>query len=221
MDRSWMRANRVSDEYEQGVMEFLQFAEENLPPESNAKTNLPTPRSNAEKNLPPKNDVLFLCPCVLCGNQKPKLDKKHIKSHLICNGICQNYTQWTWHGEVGAHQSVSQRENVSVDMDDHLEDMMRDIGEDSFKTTHVYDTLCGDKDNPLYPGCTNFTRLSAVLKLFNLKAKNGWTDKSFSELLELLTQMLPEGNTLPNRCYEAKKMSLRKVFTFKSKYKCH
>jgi hypothetical protein len=42
MDRSWMKANRVSDEYEQGVMEFLQFAEENLPPESNAKTNLPT-----------------------------------------------------------------------------------------------------------------------------------------------------------------------------------
>ncbi|KAK2444967.1 hypothetical protein QL285_015951 [Trifolium repens] len=91
-------------------------------------------------------------------------------------------------------------------MDDRLEDMMRDIGEDSFKKTDVYDTLCRDKDNPLYPGCTNFTRLSAVLKLFNLKAKNGWTDKSFSELLELLTQMLPEGNILPNRCYEAKKI---------------
>jgi hypothetical protein len=35
MDRSWLRANRVSDECEQGVMESLQFAEENLPPESN------------------------------------------------------------------------------------------------------------------------------------------------------------------------------------------
>ena len=31
-------------------------------------------------------------------------------------------------------------------------------------------------------------------------------DKSFTELLELLKEMLPEGNTLPNRTYEAKKI---------------
>ncbi|GAU44823.1 hypothetical protein TSUD_400420 [Trifolium subterraneum] len=79
-------------------------------------------------------------------------------NHLICDGICQTYTQWIRHGEVVATPSVSQRENVSVDMDDGLEDMMRDIGEDSFKTAHVYDTLCSDKDKSLYPGCTNFTR---------------------------------------------------------------
>ncbi|KAK2382219.1 hypothetical protein QL285_069767 [Trifolium repens] len=144
MDRSWMKAYRLSPEYERGVMEFLQFAEENLPP----------PQSNVGENLPP----LFLCPCVFCANQVPKLNKEEIKCHLICDGICQNYTQWIWHGEVVARPSVSQRENVSVDMDDRLEDMMRDIGEDSFKRAHVYDTLCDDKDKPLYPGCTNFTR---------------------------------------------------------------
>ncbi|GAU38745.1 hypothetical protein TSUD_158760 [Trifolium subterraneum] len=188
MDRSWMKANRLSAEYKQGVMEFLQFAEKNIPP--------------PEKEIPP----LFLCPCVFCANKEPKRNKKEIMNHLICDWICQTYTQWIRHGEVVATPSVSQRENVSVDMDDRLEDMMRDIGEDSFKRAHVYDTLCSDKDKPLYPGCTNFTRLSAVLKLFNLKAKNGWTDKSFIELLELLIQMLPEGNVMPNRHYEAKKI---------------
>ncbi|XP_058776657.1 uncharacterized protein LOC131650977 [Vicia villosa] len=159
MDRSWMRANRLSDEYEHGVMEFLEFAE-----------------SNAKKDLPP-----------------PKR-------------ICQNYTQWIWHGEVVENSNVSQRDNVSVEMDDRLEDMMCDIGQESLKKAHAYDSLCNDKDTPLYPGCTNFTRLSAVLKLFNLKAINGWTDKSFTELLELLTQMLPEGNVLPSRYYETKKI---------------
>jgi len=79
-------------------------------------------------------------------------------------------------------------------------------GEESFKRAHMYDTLCKDKEKPLYPGCTKFTRLSVVLKLFNLKAKNGWSDKSFTELLRLLTEMLPEGNTMPNRYYEAKKI---------------
>ncbi|XP_058764498.1 uncharacterized protein LOC131637949 [Vicia villosa] len=187
MDRSWMRANRLSAEYEHGVMEFLQFAE------SNAKKYLPPPKSSAEESLP----TLILCLCVRCANKEPKLSKKEIMNHLICKGICQSYTQWIWHSEVVATSNVFQIDNVSVEMDDHLEDMMRDIGQDSFKRAHVYDSLCIDKDTLLYPGCTNFTRLSAVLKLFNLKAVNGWSDKSFTELLELLTQMLPEGNVLP------------------------
>ncbi|CAK8533707.1 unnamed protein product [Lathyrus sativus] len=126
--------------------------------------------------------------------------------HIICEGICQSYTQWIWHGEVVAKSNVSQRDNVSVEMDDSLEDMMRDIGQDLFKRAHAYDTFCSDKDKPLYSGCTNFTHLSAVLKLFNFKANNGWTDKSFTESLELLTQMLPEGNIMQNHYYEAKKL---------------
>ena len=39
-----------------------------------------------------------------------------------------------------------------------------------------------------------------------LKASNGWSDKSFTELLELLKDMLPEGNNLPQTTYEAKQV---------------
>nr|KYP44353.1 hypothetical protein KK1_034130 [Cajanus cajan]KYP44377.1 hypothetical protein KK1_034160 [Cajanus cajan] len=81
-------------------------------------------------------------------------------------------------------------------MDDRLEEMLRDVGPESFN----------DLEKLLYPNCTKFTRLSTILRLFNLKARNGWSDKSFTELLELLKEMLPEGNTLPNRNYEAKKV---------------
>ncbi|WVZ16168.1 hypothetical protein V8G54_009150 [Vigna mungo] len=38
----------------------------------------------------------------------------------------------------------------------------------------------------LYSGCIKYTRLSAILKLFNVKARTGWSDKSFTELLELV-----------------------------------
>jgi len=71
--------------------------------------------------------------------------------------------------------------------------------------------MFNDVETPLYPGSTNFTRLSTVLRLMNLKAMNGWTNKSFTELLELVKDMLPEGNTLPNRNYEKKKYFLRWV----------
>jgi len=36
--------------------------------------------------------------------------------------------------------------------------------------------------------------------------RNVWTDRSFTELLELLHEILLEGNTLPNSHYEAKKI---------------
>ena len=45
----------------------------------------------------------------------------------------------------------------------------------------------------------------------NLKVINGWTDKSFMELLQLLKVMLLEGNTLPNCNYEAKKDSFVRI----------
>lgn len=89
-------------------------------------------------------------------------------------------------------------------MNDRLEDEIRDIGEYSFRKSHIYDTLYSGKDEPLYKGCTSFTRLSMVLKLFNLKANHGCIDKSFTKLLELLKQMLDKN--LLDRSYEVKKI---------------
>jgi uncharacterized protein with PIN domain len=42
--------------------------------------------------------------------------------------------------------------------------------------------------------------------LYNLKAKNGWSDKSFTSLLQLLGDILPDNNELPNSIYKAKKL---------------
>jgi len=84
--------------------------------------------------------------------------------------------------------------------------MIRDIGEDSFQQAHMCDSLKDDSKTPLYPGCSSFTRLPTILKLINIKARNGWTDKSFTELLKLLHEMLPKDNTLSTCHYEAKKI---------------
>jgi len=92
-----------------------------------------------------------------------------------------------------------------------MEDMIRNIGEDSFHQAHVYDSLKDDslKDDSfteLYPSCSTFSRLSTVLRLFNIKVRNLWTDKSFTKLLGLFYQILQKGNTLPTSHYEAKKI---------------
>jgi hypothetical protein len=45
-----------------------------------------------------------------------------------------------------------------------------------------------------------------TLELLKLKASNGWSDSSFSTLLELLSKVLPKLNGLPTSTYRAKKI---------------
>ncbi|WVZ22549.1 hypothetical protein V8G54_001093 [Vigna mungo] len=171
MDRSWMNAHCVSEEYEKGVSSV---------------------------------NGTYFCPCVRCVNQL-RQDLGNLHDHLFMFGIMRTYTVWTWHGEVLDQPTMSRGTNyVEEWMSDHLEDMIRDVGEDNFGRANLYDSLINDSEQPLYPACSNFTRLSATLKLFSLNARNEWTDKSFTKLLELLKDMLPENNTLPICNYEAK-----------------
>jgi len=133
------------------------------------------------------------------------LSVSEIREHLLCDAILKKYTTWTWHGELLDLLTVrGASEEVDFSMDDRLKDMIRDVGAESFANA-IFENMSNDAETPLYPSSTNFTRLSVVLRLMNLKAMNGWTNKSFTELLKLLKDMLPEGNTLPNRNYEAKK----------------
>jgi len=59
----------------------------------------------------------------------------------------------------------------------------------------MYDLLKDDLEKALYLDCTRFTRLLAILRLFNIKARNGWIDKSIIELLELLNDMVSTNHT--------------------------
>ncbi|KAL2329979.1 hypothetical protein Fmac_017560 [Flemingia macrophylla] len=189
VDRTWMDMPRTSDEYEAGVESFIEYVLMYAEADANGK---------------------YCCPCVKCINVcRVYLDE--ITEHLICDGMIRTYRQWVWHGEkvdINILPSTSQTSvrTEDIDMDDRLEDMIRDVGPENFKKAYIYDSLCSDSEKPLYPNCENFSRLSATLRLFNLKARNGWTDKSFTELLQLLKEMLPEKNCLPSRHYEAKKI---------------
>jgi hypothetical protein len=40
--------------------------------------------------------------------------------------------------------------------------------------------LGNDSNIPLFPYCTKFMKIFAIFKLYNLKAKNRWSDKSLS-----------------------------------------
>ncbi|XP_076905656.1 uncharacterized protein LOC143561454 [Bidens hawaiensis] len=106
-----------------------------------------------------------------------------------------------------------EKSNDPIDDDNHsndpnenvnemLHDMETDMGDAEIENLqHLFE----DAEKPLYPG-SNFKKLDTMLNLLNLKLKNGWSDKSFTELLVFWHDRLPRDNELPISTYQAKKL---------------
>ncbi|KAL0561684.1 hypothetical protein IC582_002124 [Cucumis melo] len=77
--------------------------------------------------------------------------------------------------------------------------------EEYSKDLNGFEKLLIDAKKSLYEGCKKYTKLSTLVKLYNLTVRYGWSDTSLSELLKTLKEILPTTNELPNSLYEAKK----------------
>ncbi|KAL6599564.1 hypothetical protein ACP70R_045701 [Stipagrostis hirtigluma subsp. patula] len=245
MDRSWMSKVRTSEEYKDGVQEFLSFAFRDI-----------------------REGGKALCPCVNCANRKTQ-SYDEVKTHLRCHGILQGYTTWFCHGEqtqsmssAFSHESEATVNVVSSDnpritpgqyAQRRLDDM-RGLLNAAFVTPDNYDSLSSsseaesndesdggqlgihdiigsspeyeniaaehdnegskedllssfmkDADCKLYSGCETFSKLSFLVTLFHLKCLHGWTRESFTALLGVFSDALPEDAKLPKNYHEAKK----------------
>ncbi|KAK9093104.1 hypothetical protein Syun_028015 [Stephania yunnanensis] len=72
--------------------------------------------------------------------------------------------------------------------------------------TRKFQKILLDAEQPLYPECNEFTTLSFIVRLLNLKVLGGWSGKSFTMLLELLNDAFPIITKLPKTFYEAYKL---------------
>ncbi|XP_058195233.1 uncharacterized protein LOC131311699 [Rhododendron vialii] len=191
MDRSWMLKDRRSKDYDDGVEQFLNFA-----------------------TIHAKDLESIRCPCIQCGNliRQPIPE---IRNHLFVNGIDRSYRTWIWHGEPvtgRASQSVNTRdfsyqEVNSPPLNDAQEavEMVEAAYNDCMVDPRKFKKLIEDAEKPLFPGCTKFTKLSALVRLYKYKANNDLTNKGFAELLQMIGDLLPDINELPLCIYEAGK----------------
>jgi hypothetical protein len=91
----------------------------------------------------------------------------------------------------------------------NVDQMLRDVEFQQLYTPSELERLkqfIEDSKKPLYHDCQKYSRLSGDLKLLQHKADNGWSNKSFKHLLDVLRDMLPEGNQIAESVYEAKKI---------------
>jgi hypothetical protein len=96
-----------------------------------------------------------------------------------------------------------------------VEELMRNVAPDVLlqcrnKGFDNFETLDKASRDLLYKECKwcykEHTVLWMILELLKLKASNGWSDGSFSSLLELLSKVLPISKGLPTSTYLAKKI---------------
>jgi len=113
--------------------------------------------------------------------------------------------------------------DITHDVDQHddddafdVEELMRNVAPEvllqrtTAKGYDNFEALDKASKNLLYEerqGCDKqYTVLYTTLELMKLKASNGWSDTSFSDLMQLLKKVLPKPNDLPSDTYQAKKM---------------
>src|SRR5579859_2251653 len=166
------------------------------------------------------------CPCVDCKNEKEFSNVEAIRAHLLQRGFMPAYNRWTEHGEDWIVQDEADNISTSVqdtfvdthqdtfvdnheDDEDNLEQMLhdREVEMTSEREFQKFQHMVEDSTTPLYPSCKEeHKKLNVVLTLLQLKASNGWSDKSFTQLLDYIGDQLLTGNVLSCTTYQAKQV---------------
>ncbi|XP_071741432.1 uncharacterized protein [Rutidosis leptorrhynchoides] len=154
------------------------------------------------------------------------LKRDDVFYHLLNWGFRSEYLKWVYNGEGSVATSSNtihngEDETAQHDMHNMLNDLFpTDIScgdgleEGDTNTSNdqpieigrnKLDDLLKDAEKQVYPN-SKVNKLSCVVHLYHIKCLNGWSNKSFSMLLEFLSDLLPEGNLLPKTTQQVKKM---------------
>jgi hypothetical protein len=146
------------------------------------------------------------------GETQPRteniIDERAKENMGIPDDVCS-------HHDDGCEHIICQDDADHNDKGFNVEELMRHVASDVLlkrrnKGFDNFDILDKASRDFLYEECKGcdkeHTVLWMMLELLKLKAINGWSDTSFSALLELLTKVLPKSNGLPSSTYQVKKI---------------
>ncbi|XP_026396520.1 uncharacterized protein LOC113291169 [Papaver somniferum] len=212
VDKKWMKCPGKSIDYRQGVKSFIEFA-----------------RINGG------GCTLFSCPCRRCMNAKGLITVSEISFHLLKYGMQEMYTTWRFHGESleAARNTTTEyvadndvttvlNESITADVDENVRAGMNENGEagvdenaEAGVDVNVGTSRCYQKKKsaaeqarePLYPSCLKEkSAMYATIMVNNIKTQFGISDNGVTAMLELMKELLPEGNTLPSKFPDIKKI---------------
>lgn len=74
--------------------------------------------------------------------------------------------------------------------------MVEDLKDEILDNPDALSSLLSDSETLVYPGYVKFTKLSSLIRLFNMKIKYRLSDTMFSEFVGLVSDMFPKKNQL-------------------------
>jgi hypothetical protein len=152
--------------------------------------------------------------------------------HLLTKEFMQDYLCWYAHGElfvpnksmvekvVGSTSSASNMHEVGNENSNRYRNMVMNamrmsegnasefpnIKEEPNADAARFFDLLKDSDEPLWDGCTNHSKLSAVAQMFTIKSDYGLSEAGYDKIIEWARSILPEGNKLKENFYTVKSM---------------
>ena len=117
------------------------------------------------------------------------------------------YTNWMWHGEHPLSSCDSTPTVLGGPQNPEIGSETTDMCQAAFnegdydEESVEFSKFVEDAQRPLFGG-SEHTKVDALVKLHSLKAKFGLSDTCFSEVLETVSSLLPNGNVLPQTLYE-------------------
>jgi len=192
-DRSWMYQrllpnNTINPEFAVGVQQFL--------------------------NSVGSNDEYLRCPCIRCGGATYHT-RNNIKLHLYRHGFQHDYIVWNQHGEVRESMSTDMEVDAFTDRVSNspvhpMVDMVFETVGDNDNTSEIpnadaqrFYKLLQQAEEFLWNGC-EVTTLTVMLKLMNVLTTHGISEVASTELLKLISEILPRPNNLPTSHYKLK-----------------
>jgi hypothetical protein len=202
-----MYGPRLSNEYINGLHAFMNFA---------------------KKDMVANDRGFICCPCKDSRNEKKYHSGDVLRTHLIKHGFKVDYQCWNKHGDVGLNEAEMREEAPTdgveeedddvnevdilrlsdddiVSREDNIEEMVRNVerhaDDDQYSNGEVakYKKVIEDSNKPFYDGCVvRYMRLFAMVKLFQLKASNGWSDGSFKQVMMTIAT---EERAAPKSCF--------------------
>ena len=195
----------------------------------------------ADKNPGRSRSGRLFCPCEKCKNNK-MLDRAVVREHLVRWHFYKEYTHWDRHGEglqftarcspeppVHPHQTTNDTQEMledlmagTIPMDNNMEDDNENIE----LPTNLADIekimkLLDENEKELYEGCTEFTRLSFVVRLLHFQSISSLSNVHFDMLLDLLRLVIPNGReSIPKSHYEATKLVKALGFDYEKIHAC-
>ncbi|XP_073358965.1 uncharacterized protein [Aegilops tauschii subsp. strangulata] len=73
-------------------------------------------------------------------------------------------------------------------------------------TAKVFFELLKEAKKELYPGCKDFTKLSFIVKLYQIKCVSGMTNRACDLVLQMFTHVLPKGHCIPTNLAKVRKV---------------